>query len=79
MFSMLFCSNSANFSDIRLECDGRTDRSTDGQTDKSSYRDARTHLKREKREKRKKTEKNEKRKMKKKRKKKKKTEKKEIR
>ena len=46
---MLFCSNSAHFSEIQLVCDGRTDRPTDGltdgRTDAPSYRDARTHLK----------------------------------
>ena len=53
---MLFCSNSAHFSEIQLVCDGRTDgptdRPTDGPTDRRtdtpSYRDARTHLKNEK-------------------------------
>ena len=33
MFPMLFCSNSAHFSEIQLVCDGRTDRPTDGPTD----------------------------------------------
>ena len=41
IFLVLFCTNFAHFSEIQLECDGRTD----GQTDTSSYRDARTHLK----------------------------------
>ena len=48
---MLFCSISAHFSEIQLVCDRRTDRPTDGRTDgrtdTPSYRDARTHLKRE--------------------------------
>ena len=47
MFLMLFCSISAYFSEIQLVCDRRTDRPTDGRTDIPSYRDARTHLKRE--------------------------------
>ena len=46
---MLFCSNSAHFSEIQLVCDtwtdGRKDGRTDGRTDAPSYRDARTHLK----------------------------------
>ena len=54
LFLMLFCSNSAYFSEIRLVCGGRTDRPTDrptnrrtdGRTDTPFYRDARTHLKR---------------------------------
>ena len=41
---MLFCSNSAHFSEIQLVCDRRTDRRTDRPTD--ADRDARTHLKR---------------------------------
>ena len=53
MFPMLFCLNSAHFLENQLVCDEQTDRQmggpmdqwTDGQTDKSSYRDARTHLK----------------------------------
>ena len=53
LFLMLFCSDSAHFSEIQLVCDrptdgptdGRTDRPTDGRTDIPSYRDARTHLK----------------------------------
>ena len=48
---MLFCSNSVHFSEIQLVCDirtnGPTDRLTDGQIDTPSYRDARTHLKRD--------------------------------
>ena len=42
---MLFWLNSAYFSEIHLMCDGRTDRPTDGSTDKPSYKDAKTHLK----------------------------------
>ena len=42
---MLFCLNSAHFSEIQLVCDGRTDGPTDRRTDTPSYRDARTHLK----------------------------------
>ena len=45
IFLMLFCSNSAHFSEIQLVCDERTDGRTDGPTDTPSYRDARTHLK----------------------------------
>ena len=44
MFLTLFCSKSAHFSEIQLVCDGRTDR----RTDTPSYRDARTHLKKNK-------------------------------
>ena len=33
LFLMLFCSNSAHFSEIQLVCDGRTDRRTDRRTD----------------------------------------------
>ena len=45
MFLMVFCSNSAYFSDTQL-VDGWTDRRTKGPTDgQPSYRDARTHLK----------------------------------
>ena len=54
LFLMLFCSNLAHFSEIQLVCDRRTDRRSDGRTDGRtdrrtdipSYRDARTHLKR---------------------------------
>ena len=33
LFLMLFCSNSAHFSEIQLVCDGPTDGRTDGRTD----------------------------------------------
>ena len=50
MFPMLFCSNSAHFSENQLVCDLRTDGRTVGRTDRRtdtpSHRDARTHLKR---------------------------------
>ena len=42
---MLFCSNSAPFSEIQFMCDGWTDRRTDGPTDIPFYRDVRAHLK----------------------------------
>ena len=44
LFLMLFCSNSAYFSEIQLVCDGPTDGRTDGRTVTPS---ARTHLKTE--------------------------------
>ena len=45
---VLFSSNSTDFSEIQLVCDGRMDELMDGRRDKPSYRDARTHLKGEK-------------------------------
>ena len=60
MFIVLFCFILVEISEIQLVCDRRTDRTTDrrtdgrtdGRTDRRtdtpSYRDARTHLKREK-------------------------------
>ena len=44
MFPMLFCLNSVHSSEIEVVCNGRTD----GRTYTPSYRDARTHLKRNK-------------------------------
>ena len=41
LFLMLFCWNSAHFSEIQFVCD----LPTDGRTDTPSYRDARTYLK----------------------------------
>ena len=41
IFLMLFCSNSAHFSETQHVCNGRTD----GRTDTPSYKDARTHWK----------------------------------